>query len=96
MLKSSRSRLLRAAGVVALTAAAVLPLTLPSSAHAWWVRGGWAPGVYIGIPAPVIVAPPPVVYAPPVAYAPPPVAYARPGWWPGHWAGGYWVPGHWG
>jgi hypothetical protein len=89
MTNSSRVPLLRAAGALALTAAAVLPLTVPSAAHAWWVRGGWGgPGVYIGIPAPVVVAPPPVFYAPPVAYAPPPVAYARPVWFPGHWAGG--------
>ncbi|MBV9783230.1 MAG: hypothetical protein JO264_05370 [Acidisphaera sp.] len=49
--------------------AALLPIALPSPAHAWW-RGG----VWIGVPFPgVVIAPP--VYAPPV-YAPPPVVYA--------------------
>lgn len=59
---------------------ALLPLLLPTKAHAW-VRGGWGwhGGVFVGVaPPPVVVgppvvyAPPPVVYAPPVAYAPPP------------------------
>jgi hypothetical protein len=95
MMKMSGSRWLRVAGAVALTAAAVVPLTLPTAAQAWWARGGWGPGIYVGIPAPVVVVPPPVMYAPPVAYAAPPVVYARPVWFAGHWAGGYWVPGHW-
>ncbi len=102
MIKFSRSWLLRVVGGATLAAAAVLPLTLPTPAHAWWIGPGF--GVVIPVPAPVVVAPPPVVYAPPpVAYAPPPVAYAappvvyaRPVWYPGYWRGPYWIRGHWG
>jgi len=104
MFAISRSSLLRTAGAVALTAAAVLPLTVPTSAHAWWRAGwgwGWGPGIYI---APPVVVAPPVYYAPPPAYyAPPPVAYAPPvGYAPGMvwigpgWFGGVFVRGHWG
>jgi hypothetical protein len=51
-------------------AAAVAVLALPGHAHAWRVWG-WGPGIYVGIPAPIVVAPP-VYYGPPVAYYPPP------------------------
>ena len=96
-----RSSLPRIAGALALTAASVLPIAVPTPAQAWW-RGGFGyfgPGVVVA--PPVIVAPPPVVYAPPpVAYAPPVVAYAAPApgmFWIGQrWVGGYWVRGHWG
>lgn len=85
---------------------ALLPLLLPATAHAWWVRGGWGwhGGVFVGVaPPPVVVGPPVVypppslVYAPPVAYAPPPPAVVTPyRWVPGHydWRG-IWIPGHW-
>ena len=101
MLKLSHSWLPRLAGGTALAAAAVLPLTLSTPAHAW--------GVAIGIPAPVIVAPPvvvapPVYAAPPPVYAAPPVAYAAPYpyayygprvWVAPGWYGGHWYAGHW-
>lgn len=96
----SRSALLRMAGIAALTAAAVLPVTVPSPAHAWWRAGwGWGPGIYVA--PPIVVAPP--VYAAPVyaapAYAPGPV-YAAPApgmiWVAPAWIGGVWVGGHWG
>ena len=69
---------------------------LPAPAKAWWVRGGWRPGIVVVRP-PVVVGPPPVVVAPPVVY-PPPVYAPRPlVWIPGHydWRG-WWIPGHWG
>jgi hypothetical protein len=74
-----RSTLWRAAGAAVLAAAVVLPLTLPSTAHAWYWRGGWGVRYYV---APVVVAPP-VYVAPPVvvvrpAYVPPPVVYVAP------------------
>jgi hypothetical protein len=98
MFQTSRPALFRAAGAIALAAATVLPLTVPSTAHAWWRGGwgwGWGPGVYIA--PPVIVAPAPVYVAPPVAYAAPPVAYAPGAVWIGPgWVGGVWVRGHWG
>ena len=83
-----RSSLPRIAGALALTAASVLPIAVPTPAQAWW-RGGFG---YFG---------PGVVVAPPVIVAPPPVvAYAAPApgmFWIGpHWVGGYWVRGHWG
>ena len=97
MFTISRSSLLRGVGALAFAAAVALPLTIPSTAHAWWRGGwGWGGGVYIAPPA--YYAPPPAYYAPPPAYyAPPPVAYA-PGmiWFGPHWDGGYWVRGHWG
>jgi hypothetical protein len=103
MFAMTRSRLPRVAAAVALTAAAVLPVAMPTPAHAWWRAGFgfYGPGVVFA--PPVVVAPPPVVYAPPppVVYAPPPVvAYAAPApgmiWVGPHWAGGYWIRGHWG
>lgn len=98
MFVKTRSLLLRAAGAAALTAAVVLPLTIPSTAHAWWRYGwGWGPGVYIAPPA-VVVAPP--VYPAPVYAAPVYPAYPAysPGmiWFPGVWVGGVWHGGHWG
>jgi hypothetical protein len=96
MSTQSRSTLLRGAGAFALAAAVVLPLTVPSTAHAWW-RGGWGWGGGIYIAPPVVVAPAPV-YAPPPAYYAPPAAYYAPGmvWFGPGWVGGAWVPGHWG
>ena len=68
--KTPRSPRLHSLLAAATLGAALLPIALPSTAHAWW-RGG---GFFIGVPfPPVVIAPP--VYAPPV-YAPPPVVYA--------------------
>jgi hypothetical protein len=95
----SRSNLLRGAGAVALASAVVLPLTVPSTAHAWWRAGwGWGPGIYVA--PPVVVAPP--VYAAPAPYYAPAPVYAGPAYAPGMvwvapgWVGGVWVGGHWG
>ncbi len=93
MLLSYRSRLLRTLGAIAVTAAVLAPLAIPSPAQAWWRggwHGGWGGGVFIGVA-------PPVYVAPPVVYAPPPIAYGYgPVWVPAHVNPyGYWVPGHW-
>jgi len=95
MLNLSRSSLIRLTAGAALAAAIVLPLTLPTTANAWW-RPGF--GVVVGLPAPVYVAPP--VYAPPPVayYAPPAYGYytaAVPFWVAPRWFGGRWWPGHW-
>ncbi len=73
----SRFRPYRSAAVIAVATVAILPVVVPSPAHAWWRAGwGWGGGVYVA-PPPVYVAPP--VYAPPpVYYAPPPAYYVAP------------------
>jgi hypothetical protein len=76
MFTQYRASLVRIAGAMALTAAAALPLSLASTAHAYPLFG-----VYVA---------PPVVYAPPVYVAPVPVypgpVYVAPGYYRGYYA----------
>jgi hypothetical protein len=91
MFAKYRSAALRGAGVLALTAAVLAPLAIPTPAHAWW-RPGF--GVYIAPPVVVAPYPPAVVYAPPPAYYPAPV-YVAPGYY-GAYYGGYYARGYYG
>jgi hypothetical protein len=65
----------RAAGLigVALAAAALAVVFLPTPAKAWF-RGG----VYVGVAPPPFFYPPPFYYGPPVYYPPPPAYYGAP------------------
>jgi hypothetical protein len=95
---ASCSTLFRPLRAVATGAALLLPLGLPSHAHAYWRGGVWVgvgPAVPYYPPPPVYV-PPPVIYAPPPPVGYPPYPYPAPRVWvPPYWNGWRWVPGHW-